>query len=99
MREVKETLKKCRIYGMLKENKRHVSFHTPGHKYGKWDITELSYSDNLSNLRSIEGGGRGYIERDGRIRKFYSDRRKHFGNHGYGARERSEKNSHSPPFA
>lgn len=53
MREVKETLKKCRIYGMLKENKRHVSFHTPGHKYGKWDITELSYSDNLSNPSGV----------------------------------------------
>ena len=29
--------------------KRHLSFHTPGHKIAKWDITELSYSDNLSN--------------------------------------------------
>ncbi len=24
-----------------------MAFHTPGHKWGKWDITELSYSDNL----------------------------------------------------
>ncbi len=30
----------------------HVSFHTPGHKQKGWDITELSYSDNLSCPRS-----------------------------------------------
>ena len=28
---------------------KHLSFHTPGHKAGKWDITELAYSDNLSS--------------------------------------------------
>lgn len=35
---------------MLQENakKKHLSFHTPGHKAGGWDITELSFSDNLS---------------------------------------------------
>lgn len=49
----KETLKKCRIYQMLLENstKPHLSFHTPGHKVGGWDITELSFSDNLSAPR------------------------------------------------
>ena len=26
-----------------------MSFHTPGHKRSGWDITELSYSDNLSS--------------------------------------------------
>ena len=31
--------------------KKHLSFHTPGHKVGKWDITELSFSDNLSSPR------------------------------------------------
>ena len=38
---------------MLKKSARakHVSFHTPGHKWGKWDITELSYSDNLASPR------------------------------------------------
>ena len=25
------------------------SFHTPGHKVGTWDLTELSFSDNLSS--------------------------------------------------
>lgn len=25
-----------------------MSFHTPGHKVGRWDITELSFSDNLA---------------------------------------------------
>ena len=46
----KQVLEKCRIYQMLKTHatKRHFSFHTPGHKVGKWDITELSFSDNLS---------------------------------------------------
>lgn len=41
-------LKQCHIYQMLERSKRHVSFHTPGHKVGKWDLTELSFSDNLS---------------------------------------------------
>ena len=27
---------------------KHLSFHTPGHKAKGWDITELSYSDNLA---------------------------------------------------
>ena len=31
------------------QNGRHLSFHTPGHKRKGWDITELSYSDNLSS--------------------------------------------------
>ena len=41
--------KQCHIFQMLKAHarKKHLSFHTPGHKNGKWDITELSYSDNL----------------------------------------------------
>lgn len=40
---------------MLKTNakKKHLSFHTPGHKVGKWDITELSFSDNLSCPRGV----------------------------------------------
>ena len=46
----KKVLKDCKIYQMLvAQSKRpHFSFHTPGHKNAKWDITELSYSDNLS---------------------------------------------------
>ncbi|MBQ8658124.1 MAG: hypothetical protein IJ506_03235 [Clostridia bacterium] len=48
-------LKDCKIYSMLfrAARKRHVSFHTPGHKKGKWDITELSFSDNLSAPRGV----------------------------------------------
>lgn len=56
--------------------KRHVSFHTPGHKIGKWDITELSYSDNLScprgciaraeaDITNILGAKKSYILTDG----------------------------------
>ena len=37
----------CRIGGMLKKQKKHLSFHTPGHKRAGWDVTELSYTDNL----------------------------------------------------
>ena len=45
----KTTLANCKIYQMLKTSagKKHLSFHTPGHKQKGWDITELSYSDNL----------------------------------------------------
>lgn len=47
----KKVLKNCHIYQMLKKQakKRHISFHTPGHKQKGFDITELSYSDNLSS--------------------------------------------------
>ena len=50
IRKGKKILKDCKIYQMLvAQSKRpHLSFHTPGHKNAKWDITELSYSDNLS---------------------------------------------------
>lgn len=38
----------CHIAHMLRtQKKRHISFHTPGHKRQGADITELSYSDNL----------------------------------------------------
>ncbi len=49
----KRVLKNCSIYQMLKNSakKKHLAFHMPGHKAGKWDITELSYSDNLSAPR------------------------------------------------
>lgn len=52
-RAKKKTLKSCRIYQMLRKSakKRHVPFHMPGHKIGKWDITELAYSDNLASPR------------------------------------------------
>ena len=45
------TRKNCHVYQMLKNSKPHLSFHTPGHKVGKWDLTELSFSDNLSSPR------------------------------------------------
>ena len=42
--------KNCHILGMLEAHasEKHLSFHTPGHKIAGYDITELSYSDNLS---------------------------------------------------
>ncbi len=53
MRLKKDVLDKCHIYTMLKKQKRHISFHTPGHKIGKWDITELSFSDNLAEPEGV----------------------------------------------
>ena len=46
-------LQNCKIFRMLEEQnaKTHLSFHTPGHKQRGFDITELSYSDNLSSPR------------------------------------------------
>ncbi len=74
----KNTLKSCHIYQMLRTHSRgrHLSFHTPGHKIGQWDITELSYSDNLSapndcialaerDIALILGAERSFILTDG----------------------------------
>ncbi len=49
----KNTARACKIYQMLLQNakKSRLIFHMPGHKIGKWDITELSYSDNLCSPR------------------------------------------------
>ena len=46
--EDKATRERCHILRMLETQPTHISFHTPGHKIGGWDITELAYSDNLS---------------------------------------------------
>ena len=50
----KRTRESCHIYQMLNTHakKKHFSFHTPGHKIGAWDITELSFSDNLISPQS-----------------------------------------------
>ena len=74
----KAVLKSCKIYQMLLKSskKKHLSFHTPGHKIGKWDITELAYSDNLSapsgciaeaekDIAEIVGANKSFILTDG----------------------------------
>lgn len=72
----KKTLKKCKIYTMLSSSKKHLSFHTPGHKVGKWDLTELSFSDNLSapkgcireaeqDITKILGSAKSFLLTDG----------------------------------
>lgn len=70
-------LKNCKIFSMLAaQDPTHVSFHTPGHKVGGWDITELSYSDNLScptgciaeaekDIAKILGAAKSFILTDG----------------------------------
>ena len=56
--------------------KEHTSFHTPGHKINGFDITELSYSDNLScpkgcileaeqDVAEILGAERSFLLTDG----------------------------------
>ena len=81
MREIfndPKILADCKIYRMLEEQgqKMHLSFHTLGHKNAAWDITELSYSDNLSAPRGciaqaqeeiarILGAKQSYILTDG----------------------------------
>ena len=51
MKGDKKVLKTCAIYQMLfnSAKKRYIPFHMPGNKLGKWDITELAYSDNLAS--------------------------------------------------
>ena len=74
----KAVLAECKIYQMLFQHAgaRHISFHTPGHKVGAWDITELSFSDNLScprgciaaaekDIASLLGASRSFILTDG----------------------------------
>ena len=74
----KAVLAECKIYQMLLQRTgvRHISFHTPGHKVGAWDITELSFSDNLScprgciaaaekDIASLLGASRSFILTDG----------------------------------
>lgn len=74
----KRTRERCHIYKMLQTHakKRHISFHTPGHKRGKWDITELSFSDNLAcphgciadaerDIAAILGANKSFILTDG----------------------------------
>ncbi len=70
-------LKNCKIFNMLTaQDPSHVSFHTPGHKRSGWDITELSYSDNLScptgciavaeqDIAKILGAAKSFILTDG----------------------------------
>ena len=71
-------MKDCHIISMLKKQakKKHVSFHTPGHKRKGADITELSYSDNLAapkgcilraekDIAAILGAKKSFILTDG----------------------------------
>lgn len=80
-----KVLKTCHVYSMLKKyaRKRHASFHTPGHKVGKWDITELAYSDNLSaphgciawaekDVAQILGANKSFILTDGSTSGIFS---------------------------
>ena len=78
MKADKRVLKACSIYQMLLRSARnkHVPFHMPGHKAGKWDITELVYSDNLAaphgciakaekDIAKILGAHKSFILTDG----------------------------------
>ena len=67
---------KLHIAGMLRAQKKHVSFHTPGHKRAGADITELPYSDCLvsptgvilraeRDVAQILGAARSFLLTDG----------------------------------
>ncbi len=81
----KRTRKRCKIYAMLRaqEKRAHRSFHTPGHKKNGFDITELSYSDNLScprgclaeaesDVAEILGANKSFLLTDGSTAGVYS---------------------------
>ena len=60
------------ISKMLCGQKRHLSFHTPGHKRRGADITELSYSDNLFSPHAvIKAAEEEIAERLGAYRTFF----------------------------
>lgn len=76
-------VKNCVISEMLRKQKRHVSFHTPGHKREGADITELSYSDNLlspngvlaqaeADIAAVLGANRSFLLTDGSTSGVYS---------------------------
>ena len=78
MKKKRSLKRECHIFRMLQANAKakHLSFHTPGHKRGKWDITELPYSDNLAaphgciakaeeDITSILGAYKSFILTDG----------------------------------
>ena len=79
-------MKECRILKSIKSGRGHISFHTPGHKGGgalggvlkicAEDVTELSYTDDLSSpygpiteaqadIAMICGAKRAFITTDG----------------------------------
>ncbi len=61
-----------KIATMLCGQKKHVSFHTPGHKKRGADITELSYSDNLFSPHGvIRAAEEETAERLGAYRTFF----------------------------
>ncbi len=71
------------IADMLRAQKKHISFHTPGHKRAGADITELSYSDNLyaphgvlacaeRDVARILGAAKSFLLTDGSTSGVYS---------------------------
>ncbi|MDE6059415.1 MAG: aminotransferase class I/II-fold pyridoxal phosphate-dependent enzyme [Clostridia bacterium] len=73
----------CKIQRMLDSQKKHISFHTPGHKRAGADITELSYSDNLyspsgviaraeRDVAEILGANRSFLLTDGSTSGVYA---------------------------
>ena len=81
----KPTRKICKIYQMLRRQAKakHLSFHTPGHKRRGFDITELSYSDNLTcptgciaeaeqDIARLLGANSSYILTDGSTSGVYA---------------------------
>ncbi len=95
-------MKRGAIGQMLKEQKKHVSFHTPGHKRAGEDITELGYSDNLYSPHGVIAESRREAARIlGAAQTFYLTDGSTCGVHAmlYALRRRGVKRVACPPFS
>ena len=81
----RNTFKACHIGKMLnsRSGRKHLSFHTPGHKRRGDDVTELSYTDNLASpngcirraqedIARILGASRAFLLTDGSTSGVYA---------------------------
>lgn len=91
-----------KISEMLRNQKRHISFHTPGHKKRGADITELSYSDNLFSPHGvIKTAEEEIAERLGAYRTFFLTDGSTAGVHAmlYALRKRGAKKIALSPYS
>lgn len=95
-------MKRGAVGQMLKGQKKHVSFHTPGHKRAGEDITELSYSDNLYSPHGVIAKSQREAARIlGAAQTFYLTDGSTCGVHAmlYALKKRGIKRVACPPFS
>lgn len=91
-----------KIAAMLCGQKKHTSFHTPGHKKRGADITELSYSDNLFSPHGvIQEAEEDIAEKLGAYRTFFLTDGSTAGVHAmlYALKERGAKRVALSPYS